>query len=81
MRRAGAGVEQSEIVVNLRDRPDGGPGVVPCGLLFDRNGGRQTLDRIDVRLLHEPEELPGICGERLDVPALAFGVNRVERER
>ena len=27
------------------------------------------------------EELPRVCAERLDVPALALGVDRVERER
>ena len=28
-----------------------------------------------------PEELAGVGGERFDVPPLAFGVQRVERER
>ncbi len=31
--------------------------------------------------MHQPEELPGVGGERLDIPPLAFRVERVERER
>ena len=31
--------------------------------------------------MHDPEELAGVGGERFDVPPLAFGVERVERER
>src|SRR5262249_24446171 len=45
------------------------------------NRRRKTFDRVHLRPLHLVQELPGIGGKRLDVPALAFGVNRVERER
>jgi len=34
-----------------------------------------------VRLLHLPEELAGVGAQRLDVPALAFRVQGIERER
>jgi hypothetical protein len=34
-----------------------------------------------VGLLHQLQELAGVGGERLDVAALALGVERVERER
>src|SRR3712207_7144727 len=37
-----------------------------------------TLFRSDVGLVHLPEELPGVGGQRLDVPALALGVDGVE---
>ena len=37
--------------------------------------------RVDVRLLHPLEELAGVGRQRLDVAALAFGVDRVEGER
>ncbi len=36
---------------------------------------------LDVRLLHHLEELPRVGAEGLDVAALPFGVDRVERER
>ena len=31
--------------------------------------------------MHDAEELPGVRGERLHVPPLAFGIKRIERER
>src|SRR4030095_5920445 len=36
---------------------------------------------VDVRLLHLPEELTGVRAQRLDVPSLPLGVDRVERQR
>ena len=81
VRRAGARVEQAQVVVDLGDGAHGGPRIRTGGLLLDRDRRGEPLDRIDVGFLHEPEELPGIGGERLDVAALAFGEDRVERER
>ena len=49
-----------------------------CWMLI---GGRQPADVIDVRLRQLAEELPGVAGQRFDVPPLALGVERVERER
>ena len=40
--------------------------------------GREPLDLVDVRLLHLAEELAGVGRERLDVAALALGVDGVE---
>src|SRR5205823_5254328 len=37
--------------------------------------------QVDVGLLHLLEELPGVGRERLDVPTLSLGVNRVEGQR
>ncbi len=73
--------QEAQVVVDLGDRPDRGPGVVAGALLLDRDRGRQALDRVHVGLLHQAEELAGVGGERLDVAPLSLGVNRVERER
>ena len=81
MRRAGPRVEQAQVVVDLGDRADGRARVVAGGLLLDGDGGREPLDRVDVGLLHQLEELPGVGRQRLDVAALAFGVDGVEGER
>src|SRR6185436_8962308 len=81
VRDADVGEEQPEIVVDFRDRADRGPRVGSGRLLLDRDGGRQAVDEVDVRLLHLLEELPRVRGQRLDVAALPFGVNRVEGER
>src|SRR5690606_32122691 len=40
-----------------------------------------TLDRVDVGLLHQPEELAGVRGKRLHVAPLALGVDGIESER
>ena len=79
-RPADSGKEQAEIIVNLRDGPDGGPRVMAGALLLDGNRRGEPFDRIHVRLAHLLQELPGIGGEGLDVPALPFGVDRVEGE-
>ena len=77
---AGAGVEESDVVVDLGDGADGGAGVVACALLVDGYGGAEALDVVDIGLLHAAEELSGVGGEGLDVAALALGVDGVEGE-
>ncbi len=78
VRRAGAGEEEAQVVVDLGDRADGRARVVSRRLLLDGNRGREPLDRVDVGLFHEPEELARVRRERLDVTALPFGVDGVE---
>jgi hypothetical protein len=56
-------------------------GVAAGGLLLDRDGGRQAFDGFHIRLLHQFEELARIGRQRLDIAALAFGIDRVEGER
>jgi hypothetical protein len=80
VRDADSGEQEPEVVVDLRDRPDGGARVPAGTLLIDRDGGRQAVDLVDVRLLHLAEELPGISAQAFDVPALALRVDRVEGE-
>ena len=73
--------QQAQVVVDLRDRADRRPRVARRRLLVDRDRRRQALDRVHVRLVHLPEELARVRAQRLDVAALALGVDRVERER
>ena len=77
---ADPGVEQAEVVVDLGDGADGRSWVAARRLLVDRDRRRQPLDDVDVGLVHLPEELAGVRAERLDVAALTFRVDRVERE-
>jgi hypothetical protein len=81
VRVADARVEQAQVVVDLGDRADGRPRVVRRRLLLDRDRRRQTLDQVDVGLLHQLQELARVGRQRLDVAALAFRVERVEGER
>src|SRR5690606_38779044 len=73
--------QQAEIVVDLGDGPDGGARVAAGGLLLDGDRGRQALDHVHIRLLHHAEELARVGRQRLDVAALALGVDGVEGER
>ena len=73
--------QQPQVVVDLGDRADRRARVARRRLLIDRDRGRQPLDRVDVRLVHLPQELARVSGQRLHVAALALGVDRVERER
>ncbi len=73
-------VQQPQVVVDLGDRAHGRPRVARRGLLVDRDRRRQPLDEVDVGLVHLPEELARVRRERLDVAALALGVDRVERQ-
>ena len=80
VRMADPGPEQAQVVVDLGDRADRRARVARRGLLVDRDRRAETLDRVDVRLVHLAQELARVRGQRLDVAALALGVDRVEGE-
>ena len=80
VRAAGPCVEQAQVVVDLGDGADGRARVLARGLLVDRDGRREALDEVDVRLVHLTEELARVRRQRLDVAALALGEDRVEGE-
>ena len=71
-------VEQAQVVVDLGDGADRRARVARRGLLVDRDRRAEAVDRVDVRLLHHLEELARVGAQRLDVAALALGVDRVE---
>ena len=81
VRRACASEEQTQVVVDLGLRADGRTWVPARTFLVDRDRGRKPLDVVDVGLLHLPEELARIGGERFHVATLALRVDRVEGER
>ena len=60
VRVADPGEQQAEVVVDLGDRPDGGPRVPAGALLVDRDRRREPVDLVDVRLLHLAQELAGV---------------------
>ena len=73
--------EEAQVVVHLGDRADRRAGVAVRRLLVDGHRRGEPLDEVDIRLVHLPEELPGIGGERLDIATLTLGEDRVEGER
>ena len=78
---ADAREQQPQVIVNLGDRADGRARIARGGLLLDGNRGRQALDRIDIGLLHQFQELPRIGRQALDIAPLALGIDGVEGER
>ena len=78
MRHADAGKQQPQVIVDFGDGTDGRARIRPSGLLLDRNGRREPVDEVDVRLLHLFEELPGVGRERLDIAPLSLGVDGIE---
>ena len=76
-----ARVQQAKVVVDLGDRAHRRPRVATGPLLIDADGRAQTLDVVDVRLLHQSQELPRVGAQRLDVATLTLGIQGVEGER
>ena len=76
-----ARVQQLQVIVELGHRADRRARRAHRIGLVDRDRGRDAFDRVDLRLVHAVEELARVRRERLDVAALAFGVQRVEDER
>ena len=71
-------IKQTEEVVNLGCRPDGRTRILVRRLLFDRDNRTQTGDLIHIRPLHIPQEITGVCGERLHITPLPFGKDRIK---
>ena len=78
VRPSGAGVQEAEVVVDLRDGRHRRARVVGGGLLVYGDGRREAVYVVHVRFVHLAEELPGVGREALDVAALSLGVDGVE---
>ena len=72
------GPEEPQIIVYFRHGAHRGAGVFGGGLLVDGDGGTQALDIVHIRLVHLPQEHPGVGTEGFHIAALALGVNGVE---
>ncbi len=70
-----------EEIAQFGHRADGGARSFHRVGLPDGDGGTDVLDGIDLRLVEQVEELPGVGAESFDVAALALGVERVEYQR
>jgi len=77
---AATGEEEAEVVVDFGGGGYGGTRI-PCGVfLADGDGRGDAGDLVHIRLFHALEELAGVGGKRLDIAALAFGVDGVKGE-
>ena len=74
-------VEQTQIIINLRYRTDGGTRVMACGFLVNGDGRRKSLDEVYILLFHLPQKLPCIGGKRLHIASLSLCIYRIESKR
>ena len=79
--RAGARVEQAQVVVDLGDGAHRGARVVAGGLLLDGDRRREAFDEVHVGLFHELQELPRVGRQGFHIAPLALGVKGVEGQR
>ena len=71
-------VEQTKIIVNLRDGSHGGTRVAVCGFLVDGNRRREAFNALHIRLFHLSQKLTGIGRKRLHIPALSLCIDRIK---
>ena len=75
---SGAGIEKSEVVVNLRLRAHRRPRILVRRLLFYRDDRTQSGNLVDVRALHIAEKVACVGRESLYIPALSLSIDSVE---
>ena len=78
---ADLGVEQAQVMINLRNRGDRRFFAALAEPLLDGDGRRYAGDIVDVRPRHHFEKLPRVSGKAVDVAALSFGVDDIEGQR
>src|SRR6266481_380796 len=76
-----ASVQQPQIIVDFGLSGHGRARITRRVLLPDGDGGCYPAHFINIRLVHALEELAGVSRKRLDIAALALGIDRVERQR
>ncbi len=74
------GPQKTEIVVDLRHRAHGGPGIFAGGLLVDGDGG-ETVDVVHIGLFPSGPETSGRRTKGLHIAALPLGIYRIESQR
>ena len=79
--RAGAGIDQAQVIVNLGDRSDRAARRVHRVALLDGHRRAQPLDLVHIRPRDALHELEHISRQGLQEPAAALLVNRIEKER
>ncbi len=73
--------QQPHVIVDLGHGADGRARILRGGFLLDGNRRRQSVDLVDVGLLHHLQELARIGRQRFDVAPLSLGVDGVEGQR
>ena len=79
--RADLDVEQPQEMIDLGERGDRALASAPAGALLDRHRRRNAEDSVDVRARGGLHELARIGIERLEIAALSFREQDIERQR
>ena len=77
---AAAGVEKSHVIIDFRRCGYGRAGISGGVFLLDSDGWGEAVDEVNVWFFNTFQELACVGAERLDVAALALGVDGVEGE-
>ena len=83
MRQVGlavGGEKDAKVIVDFRRSGEGGATAAPRMALFHGQSGGESFHRVDGGCGESFQMEAGMSGETFEVPALAFGVNGVERE-
>ena len=75
------GIEQPQVIVNLRDGGHRAAGIMAAGPLIDGDRRLKPFDQIDVGPFELVQELAGVGREAFDVLPLSFGIEGVEGQR
>ena len=78
MRTPGPGIDQAQVVIYLRDSTDRRTRIMARRLLIDRDSRGKSLDVVDIRLVHLPQELTGIGRQGFHVATLPLGIDGIE---
>ena len=73
-----AGIEQTQVVVDLRYRTYRGAGIVRRCFLVYGDGRREPFDGLHVRFVHPAQEHTGIGAQGFDIPSLSLSVDRIK---
>ena len=80
-RRVGLGcpcIQKSQEIIDFRDCPDRGPGIVSRCFLFYRNDWAQSADGLDFRFFEYAHEMFGVRRKCVHISALALGIDGVK---
>jgi hypothetical protein len=78
MGNSGTGIEQPQIVVDLRNCTHRRSRISGVALLTNGKRGTDTDYVVDIRAVDPFQELAGVCRERGHIPALTFRVESIE---
>ena len=71
-------IQKAEEIVDFRNGTDGRTRVVAGRLLLYGDYRAEARNRFDLGFFQYAHEMLGICGKGIHVPALAFGIDRIE---